>query len=54
MLKFSPDSNFLALGGESPIILMFKLSKKCTERNSDMLEKPINYIGHNQSIINIA
>ena len=54
VLKFSPDSNFLALGGESPIILMFKLSKKCTERNSDMLEKPINYIGHNQSIINIA
>ena len=54
VLKFSPDCNYLALAGESPIILMFHIYKKCSERNPDILEMPIQYSGHNQSIINIV
>lgn len=53
VLRFSPDSNYLALAGESPVILLFPISRRNSEKSPSLIEGPLGYTGHSQSIISI-
>ncbi|OMJ66234.1 hypothetical protein SteCoe_37000 [Stentor coeruleus] len=54
ILKFSPDSKYLALAGESSIITLFKVVGHLSEKSPNIFDNPEEYKGHEQSIVSIS
>ncbi|OMJ78959.1 hypothetical protein SteCoe_21132 [Stentor coeruleus] len=54
ILKFSPDSKYLALAGESSIIIILKVLGHINEKNPYLFDNPEEYKGHEQSIVSIS
>ena len=53
VMKFSPDSKYFIMAGESPVIQVFKVSGKVTEKSLGLLGEVEDYNGHEQSVIDV-
>lgn len=53
VMKFSPDSKYLVMAGESQVIQLFKVCVKVTEKALALVGEPEDYCGHEQSVIEV-